>query len=126
MWSTWGPSSVSRCRACWIAHSWLRFHPGPDQQRRGAAHPPPTPPSILMGLDDMDEVLDRRDVRFVIVRARTPDIPEPGRSRQVMNAHPRMRLVFRNADVFIYDEVRPGLRACVVSACPRRRPLPRR
>ncbi|MBK8023551.1 MAG: hypothetical protein IPK19_19480 [Chloroflexi bacterium] len=62
--------------------------------------------SILMGLDDMDEVLDRHDVRFVIVRARTPDIPDPGRSRQVMNAHPRMRLVFRNADVFIY-EVRP-------------------
>ncbi|MCK6578325.1 MAG: hypothetical protein L6Q98_09505 [Anaerolineae bacterium] len=62
--------------------------------------------AVMMGLDEMDAVLDRREVRFVVVRARTPDIPDPGRSRQVMNAHPRMRLVFRNADVFIY-EVRP-------------------
>lgn len=62
--------------------------------------------AIMMGLSPMDSVIDARSVRYVLVRTRTPDVPEPDRSRDVMNAHPRMELVFRNDDLLIY-EVRP-------------------
>jgi len=61
--------------------------------------------TILMGLDDIDAVLDARAVRYVIVKASGPDLPDPQRSRQVMSAHPHMRLVYRNADVLIYERV---------------------
>lgn len=59
--------------------------------------------AVMMGLSTMDAVLVERDVRFVIVRTHTPDVPDPNRSRAVMNAHPRMELVFRNDDVLIYE-----------------------
>jgi hypothetical protein len=59
--------------------------------------------AIMMGLDSMDEALLRHGVRYVLVRTRNPDIPNPERSRAVMNAHPRMRLIFRNADILIYE-----------------------
>jgi len=62
--------------------------------------------AVMMGLTNMDIVIEVRDVRFVIVRTHVPDVPEPNRSRDVMNAHPDMDLVFRNDDVLIY-EVRP-------------------
>jgi len=59
--------------------------------------------SIMMGLSDMDAAIERRSVDFIVVRTRTPDIPDPARSRQVMTVHPRLRLVFRNSDVLIYE-----------------------
>ncbi len=59
--------------------------------------------AIMMGLDGMDEALAAHGVRYVLVRTRSPDIPNPERSRAVMNAHPRMRLIFRNADMLIYE-----------------------
>ncbi len=59
--------------------------------------------AIMMGLDGMDSALLTHNVRFVVVRTRLPDIPDPDRSRRVMEAHPRLRLVFRNADALIYE-----------------------
>jgi len=61
--------------------------------------------SVLMGLENIDAVMAAHDVRFVIVKARSPDIPDPERARQVMNAHPQMRLVYRNLDILIYERV---------------------
>jgi hypothetical protein len=59
--------------------------------------------AVMMGLSNMDAVIAAREVRYVIVRTHTPDVPDPIRSRAVMNAHPRLELVFRNDDVLIYE-----------------------
>ena len=58
--------------------------------------------SILMGLDEMDEAIARRQVKYIIVKARPRDLPDAYRSRAVMAAHPELTVVFRNADVLIY------------------------
>jgi len=58
--------------------------------------------AILMGLQGMDDALQRRAVRYIIVKARAPDIPDPARSMAVLDAHPAMRLLFRNSDMLIY------------------------
>lgn len=59
--------------------------------------------AVMMGLYNMDEVLDRRQVRFVMLRSRFPDIPSPFRSRMVMEASPRLSLAFSNEDILIYE-----------------------
>lgn len=59
--------------------------------------------AIMMGLSGMDSALAKHRVRFIVLRTRTPDIPDPDRARRVMEAHPRLRLVFRNADALIYE-----------------------
>jgi hypothetical protein len=59
--------------------------------------------SVMMGLSNMDMVINARNIRYVLVRTRIPDVPDPIRSREVMNAHPDMELVFRNDDVLIYE-----------------------
>lgn len=61
--------------------------------------------AIMMGLNNMDAVITARNARYIVVRARTPDVPDPARSRAIMNAHPRLELVFRNEDVLIYEVV---------------------
>ena len=57
---------------------------------------------VLMGLDDMDEALERRGVKFIVVRANQRDVPDAYRSRAVLAAHPHLVLLFRNAEVMIY------------------------
>jgi hypothetical protein len=57
---------------------------------------------ILMGLEGMNEAIERRGVKYIMVRAEKRDLPDPARSRAVLSSHPEMRIVFRNADVIIY------------------------
>lgn len=61
--------------------------------------------AIMLGLHNMDEVIDRRGVRFVMVKATFPDVPSPFRSLTVMEANPRLEQVFRNAQVVIYEVI---------------------
>lgn len=58
--------------------------------------------AVMKGLYNMDEVLARYQVRFVVVRNFAPELPDPMRSHAVMDADPDMRLVFQNRDVSIY------------------------
>ncbi len=60
--------------------------------------------AVMMGLYNMDEVIDRRHVRFVVVRSGV-DIPDPFRTQLAMNANPRMELVFDNSGIQIYEVV---------------------
>ncbi len=57
---------------------------------------------ILMGLPGMEEALDKYRVKFIMIRARGVDLPDPARSRAVAALHPRLRLLFQNEDVLIY------------------------
>jgi hypothetical protein len=57
---------------------------------------------ILMGLEGMNEVIERRGVKYIMVRAQKRDLPDPARSHAVLSSHPDMRIVFRNADIIIY------------------------
>lgn len=58
--------------------------------------------SILMGHEGIEQALERNHVKYVIVRARGQDLPDPHRSMSVAEAHPRLWLVYRNEDVMIY------------------------
>ena len=60
--------------------------------------------SVLMGLHNMDEVIDERHVRFVLVKSAF-DIPDPFRTQLAMNANPRLELVFDNSKIQIYEVV---------------------
>jgi len=61
--------------------------------------------SIMMGLHDMDEAIDRRGVRFIILKANFPDVPSPFRSQTVMEANPRLAQVYRNDQIVIYEVI---------------------
>jgi hypothetical protein len=60
---------------------------------------------ILLGGDDMDEAIRRRDVQFVFLRARGEDVPDPRRSRAVFSKHRGFALLFRNEDVLVYGRL---------------------
>ena len=62
---------------------------------------------ILMGLDAMDEALERRGVKYIVVRARQRDMPDAYRSRAVLEAHPRVVLLFQNSEIMIYGVESP-------------------
>ena len=62
---------------------------------------------ILKGLDAMDEALERRRVKYIVVRAAQRDMPDAYRSRAVLAAHPRLVLLFQNAEVMIYGVESP-------------------
>ncbi|NDJ61261.1 MAG: hypothetical protein GYB67_09060 [Chloroflexi bacterium] len=59
--------------------------------------------AILMGLENMDAIINERDVRYIIVKANAPDIPDAARAQLVMDANPRIRLLYRNRDLLIYE-----------------------
>lgn len=62
--------------------------------------------AVLKGLHNMDAVLADRNIRYIMVRNindDTYDIPDPIRTRRIMDAHPNIRLLYRNADVLIYE-----------------------
>lgn len=61
--------------------------------------------AVMLGLYNMDEVIDRRGVRFIMLKANFPDVPSPFRSQTVMEANPRLEQVFRNSQVVIYEVV---------------------
>ena len=61
--------------------------------------------SIMMGLHDMDQAIDRRGVRFIILKANFPDVPSPFRSQTVMEANPRLAQVYRNDQIVIYEVI---------------------
>ncbi|MGJ3240867.1 MAG: hypothetical protein ACFE0Q_19320 [Anaerolineae bacterium] len=58
--------------------------------------------AVLRGLTNMDTVLRQRQVRYIVIRATPPDVPDQTRSRLVLDSHPQMRIVFQNADTIIY------------------------
>ncbi len=58
--------------------------------------------AVLKGLYNMDEVLLERNIRYIMISAEPPDIPDQTRSQLVLDNHPEIRLVFQNADTLIY------------------------
>jgi len=61
---------------------------------------------ILEGRDAGNRRLDARHVRYVVIRQRGSDFPEPPVSRTAVERNARFHLVFENADALVY-EVRP-------------------
>lgn len=59
--------------------------------------------SILEGSDQGGLRLEARRVRFVVIRARGSDFPEPLQSRAALEQNARLRRVFENADARVYE-----------------------
>jgi hypothetical protein len=59
--------------------------------------------AVLEGLYNIDEILDSQGIRYVMIRSSPPDVTDPARSRIVLNANPRLRIVFQNAEIIIYQ-----------------------
>jgi len=57
---------------------------------------------ILTGEEGMEEALVRQNVKFVILRVRGEDLPDPSRSRAVIAAHRHFLLMFQNEDIVIF------------------------
>jgi hypothetical protein len=58
--------------------------------------------TILAGLPGMDDALERRSVRYVVVSSRPNDAPDPYRSLAVLSGHPRLRRVFDRGGLTIF------------------------
>ena len=58
--------------------------------------------AVLKGLVNMDDVLRRRNIRYILISASSPDVPEQSRSKLVLDAHPDIQPVFQTGDTLIY------------------------
>jgi hypothetical protein len=59
--------------------------------------------SILEGADQGDLRLDARRVRYVVIRARGSDFPEPPASQAALERNARLHRVFANTDTRVYE-----------------------
>jgi uncharacterized membrane protein len=58
--------------------------------------------AVLEGDENTDQIIERYNVKYIVIRTINNDRPDPDASLEALDANPHMQRVYENQDVVIY------------------------